>query len=89
MKFTFVFAYFFFADGGQLVAKDLFELLQDELVKTTDKLLEVIENILKRSELETPLKLEAINHTNLARTKRENLLNAVARDSLFESVVAD
>jgi len=66
------------------VAKELFELLQEDLTKTTDKLLEVIENALRRPDLEVgSMKLDAINHANLARKKRENLLNAVARDPLF------
>jgi len=90
LKYTYVFSYYLFADTADGVkyrgtAKDLFEMLQQELEKTTDRLLEVIEGVMKRADLEMMgLKLEAINHTNLARTKRENLLHAVARDALFE-----
>lgn len=65
-------------------AKDLFEMLQDDLTKTTEKLLEVVDAVLRRPENEVGVaKLDAINHTNLARKKRENLLNAVARDPFF------
>lgn len=94
MKYTYVFAYYVFADApvagegspslAKSPAKDLFELLQSELEKTIDRLLDVIESLLKRPDAEMlALKLEAINHTSLARTKRENLLRAVARDPLF------
>lgn len=65
-------------------AKDLFEMLQEDLTRTTEKLLEVVELVLRRPENEVGLmKLDAINHANLARKKRENLLNAVTRDPLF------
>eukprot|EP00026_Physarum_polycephalum_P004217 Phypoly_transcript_04234.p1 GENE.Phypoly_transcript_04234~~Phypoly_transcript_04234.p1 ORF type:complete len:612 (+),score=126.47 Phypoly_transcript_04234:129-1964(+) len=65
-------------------AKDLFEMLQEDLTKTTDRLLEVVELLLRRTDTELiVMKLDAINHTNLARKKRENLQNAVARDPLF------
>lgn len=65
-------------------AKDLFEMLQEDLGKTTDKLLEVIDLLLRRTDTEiSATKLDAINHANLARKKRENLLNAVTRDPLF------
>lgn len=92
LKYTYTFAYYAFAEGaagdearkGAASAKDLFEMLQDDLSKTTDRLLEVIEGVLKRPEIEMGLKLDAINHTNLARKKRENLLQALARDPLFE-----
>jgi len=72
------------AHSAKGAAKDLFELLQEDLTKTTEKLLEVIELVLRRPEGEVAMmKLDAINHANLARKKRENLLNAVARDPLF------
>ena len=65
-------------------AKDLFEMLQEDLAKTTDKLLEVVDLVLRRPDSEVGMtKLDAINHANLARKKRENLLYAVTRDSLF------
>jgi len=65
-------------------AKDLFEMLQEDLTKTTDKLLEVVELLLRRTDTELiVMKLDAINHAYLARKKRENLLHAVARDALF------
>lgn len=88
MKYTYIFSYYLFADNEEgvpynLVAKDLFEMLQSELEKTTDRLFEVLENVLKRPEIDMGLKLDAINHTNLSRTKRENLLHAVTRDALF------
>lgn len=99
LKYTFVFAYYLFADNdtpppspdpthshrsGKGAAKDLFEMLQEDLTKSTEKLLEVVEHVLRRPEGEIGfMKLDAINHANLAKKKRENLLNAVARDSLF------
>jgi hypothetical protein len=72
------------AQHSKGAAKDLFEMLQEDLAKTTDKLLEVVELVLRRPENEIhATKLDAINHANLARKKRENLLNALARDTLF------
>lgn len=72
------------AQHAKGAAKDLFEMLQEDLEKTTDKLLEVVELALRRPDSEVGIsKLDAINHANLARKKRENLLNALARDSLF------
>lgn len=69
-------------------AKELFELLQEDLTKTTEKLLEVVELALRRPEWEVGMmKLEAINHANLAKKKRENLLNALTKDSLFAAYV--
>jgi len=74
------------AQHSKGAAKDLFELLQEDLAKTTDKLLEVAELALRRADNEvSAMKLDAINHANLARKKRENLLNAVARDPFFSA----
>jgi len=74
--------------SGKSTAKYLFELLQEDLAKTTDKLLEVVEMVLRRPDGEVGVsKLDAINFANLARKKRENLLNAVARDPLFAAYV--
>jgi ariadne-1 len=89
LKYTYVFAYYFLEDTNQRnvgAAKDLFEYLQEDLEKTTEKLSEIIEDTLKSTEIENAQKLESINQTNLAKTKRENLLNAVAREPLFEIV---
>jgi len=97
LKYTYVFAYYLFAADASIeaggaagarprgAAKDLFEMLQSELEKTTERLLEVVAGLLIRHDTEAMcLKMEAINHTNLARARRENLLQAVARDALFE-----
>lgn len=63
-------------------------MLQEDLTKTTEKLLEVVELALRRPEWEVvAMKLDAINHANLAKKKRENLLHAVARDPLFAAYV--
>lgn len=73
-----------FTSSSKGAAKDLFEMLQEDLTKTTDRLLEVIDVLMRRPNGEIKItKLETINHTNLARKKRENLLNAVSRDPLF------
>jgi len=90
LKYTYVFAYYFLEDGKQRntgMAKDLFEYLQEDLEKTTERLSEIIEETLKSSEIEHAHKLESINLTNLAKTKRENLLNAVSKDPLFEIIM--
>jgi len=90
LKYTYVFAYYFLEDGKQRnvgMAKDLFEYMQEDLEKTTEKLSEIIEDTLKSSEIEHAHKLESINLTNLAKTKRENLLNAVSKDPLFEIIM--
>eukprot|EP01111_Echinosteliopsis_oligospora_P005800 TRINITY_DN1948_c0_g1_i1.p1 TRINITY_DN1948_c0_g1~~TRINITY_DN1948_c0_g1_i1.p1 ORF type:complete len:560 (+),score=110.51 TRINITY_DN1948_c0_g1_i1:175-1854(+) len=62
LKYTYVFSFFFFEEGCKYAAgaKDLFEMLQEDLEKTTERLSEVIENTLKRSEIEMSAKLEAI-----------------------------
>lgn len=103
LKYTYVFAYYLFPDGdspppspstlspslssAKSSAKELFEMLQEDLTKTTEKLLEVVELANRRPEWEVGMmKLEAINHANLAKKKRENLLQAVARDSLFATL---
>jgi len=86
LKYTYVFAYYFLEDSNQLnnTAAELFEYLQEDLEKTTEKLSENIEETLQKSEIENTQKLGTINQTNIAKTKRENLLNAVSRDPLFE-----
>jgi len=87
LKYTYVFAFYFLEESSKHFldsAKELFEYLQEDLEKTTERLSEIVEDILKASEIDPGRKLEAINQTSLARTKRENLLTAVARDPLFE-----
>jgi ariadne-1 len=100
LKYTYVFAYCLFPNPSSAPpspdinasqrssAKALFEMLQEDLAKTTDKLLEVVEIAVRRTDCEVgSMKLDAINHANLARKKRENLLNALARDPLFAAYV--
>jgi len=65
-------------------AKDLFGMLQEDLTKTTEKILEVMELAIRRQDWEVvQMKLEAINYVNLTKKKRENLINALSRDPLF------
>jgi len=86
LKYTYVFAYYFLEEGRQYpgAAKELFEFLQEDLEITTEKLSEIIEEIMQKCEIGDVQKLETINQSNLAKTKLENLLIAVARDPLFE-----
>jgi len=76
LKYTYVFAYYFVEEGKQYAgaAKELFEFLQEDLEITTEKLSEIMEEVLKKNEIEHTQKLETINQTNLARTKLGNLL---------------
>jgi len=92
LKYAYVYAYYEFTDVPEKektpralgAAKDLFELHLQDLEKTADRLLEVLDSVLKRPDLDQGVKLEAINHTNISRTKRENLLKASLFDGLSD-----
>ncbi|KYQ89801.1 ariadne-like ubiquitin ligase [Tieghemostelium lacteum] len=89
LKFTYIFAFFSFQNSSQVqrveTAKELFEFLQEDLEKTTEKLSELLEDIMKKSiTLEQSQRLEIMNYVNFAKSKKEGLLNAITKDSLFE-----
>jgi len=87
LKHTYVFAYYFLCDEEKSppgAAKELFEYLQEDLEKTTERLSEVMEDIMERDDIEPNHKIDAINQIALSCTKKGNLLHAVARDPLFE-----
>eukprot|EP01113_Clastostelium_recurvatum_P015872 TRINITY_DN1896_c0_g1_i1.p1 TRINITY_DN1896_c0_g1~~TRINITY_DN1896_c0_g1_i1.p1 ORF type:complete len:742 (-),score=149.74 TRINITY_DN1896_c0_g1_i1:26-2251(-) len=96
LKHTYIFGYYFLGrehqrtfqeTHGSSIAMKLFEDLQEDLERTTEKLSELVEGIIKATN--TPhvgqsLRLETIHSTALARTKKENLLQAIASDPLFD-----
>eukprot|EP01120_Amphizonella_sp_Union-15-10_P011882 TRINITY_DN5167_c0_g3_i3.p1 TRINITY_DN5167_c0_g3~~TRINITY_DN5167_c0_g3_i3.p1 ORF type:complete len:611 (+),score=128.13 TRINITY_DN5167_c0_g3_i3:43-1875(+) len=76
LKYSYVFAYYLPEDGKE---KPLFNFLQEELEKTTEQLGEKLE-------ASGPLhRVETVNLTKLAETKKNNLLRAVEQ-GLVDSV---
>ncbi|KAN0024539.1 hypothetical protein ACTFIV_008947 [Dictyostelium citrinum] len=88
LKYTYIYAFFSFADQNNqrvITAKELFEFLQDDLEKTMERLTEQMEDVMKSPvNLETWHRLEVMNQITLLKTKTDGLLNAVLKDSLFE-----
>lgn len=77
LKWSYVYAYFLPEEGAH---KHLFNYLQQELEKTTEKLAELLE----APSSVMPLKrLEAVDLTALAQTKRNNLLKGVVHDEFL------
>jgi ariadne-1 len=74
LKWSYVYAYNLPEDGAQ---KHLFNYLQQELEKTTEKLAELLE---APSSIMPLKRLEAVDLTALAQTKRANLLKGVVHD---------
>lgn len=74
LKWSYVYAYQLPEDGSQ---KHLFNYLQQELEKTTEKLAELLE---APSSIMPLKRLEAVDLTALAATKRTNLLKGVVHD---------
>eukprot|EP01112_Ceratiomyxa_fruticulosa_P017100 TRINITY_DN5267_c0_g1_i1.p1 TRINITY_DN5267_c0_g1~~TRINITY_DN5267_c0_g1_i1.p1 ORF type:complete len:652 (+),score=121.35 TRINITY_DN5267_c0_g1_i1:1419-3374(+) len=90
LKYTYVFAYYFLSPDNLKLppsAKALFEMLQEDLEKTTEKLSEKIEKIIKGATY--PIKhehrLDIINCTSIEKTKMENILTAITNDPLFDT----
>ncbi|EAL63073.1 hypothetical protein DDB_G0288683 [Dictyostelium discoideum AX4] len=88
LKYTYIYAFFSFADQNNqrvVTAKELFEFLQDDLEKTMEKLTEQMEDVMKSHvNLDTWHRLDVMNQITLLKTKTDGLLNAVLKDSLFE-----
>ncbi|GAM24555.1 hypothetical protein SAMD00019534_077300 [Acytostelium subglobosum LB1] len=89
LKHTYVFAFFSFSQSNQQrveTARELFEFLQQELEKSTESLAEVMEEVLKKSvnQLGSQQRIQVMNMITLTKTKTLGLINAVAKDSLFE-----
>lgn len=74
LKWSYVYAYHLPEEGAQ---KHLFNYLQQELEKTTEKLAELLE---APSSIMPLKRLEAVDLTALAQTKRANLLKGVVHD---------
>lgn len=72
LKWSYVYAYFLPEDGA---TKQLFNYLQQELEQTTEKLAELLE-----APSSTLKRLEALDLTTLAQTKRQNLLKGVVHE---------
>lgn len=79
LKWSYVYAYNLPEDGAQ---KHLFNYLQQELEKTTEKLAELLE---APSSIMPLKRLEAVDLTALAQTKRTNLLKGVVHDEYLSS----
>jgi len=77
LKYTYAFAYYFLDPDRPATGaiKELFEYLQEDLEKTTEKLSGIVDALLKSVEIKPVAKMECINHAALLRTKRENLLH--------------
>jgi len=74
LKWSYVYAYFLPEEGAH---KHLFNYLQQELEKTAEKLAELLE---APSSIMPLKRLEAVDLTALAQTKRNNLLKGVVHD---------
>ncbi|EGC29458.1 hypothetical protein DICPUDRAFT_93146 [Dictyostelium purpureum] len=88
LKHTYIYSFFSFSDITNqrvLTAKELFEFLQEDLERTTEKLSELMGDVMKKSiTLESSHRIEIMNYITLSKTKADGLLNAVLKDSLFE-----
>jgi hypothetical protein len=70
LKYSYVFSYFLPEQGAK---KALFELLQEDLEKTTESLSELLETAGK----DPSVRLKALNLIQLAKTRKNNLVQAV------------